>query len=174
VYAQAINVTGAAAIAGVLNVDSGVLYVDIANNRVGVNDTTPSYPLDVNGDARIVGDLYMDGGFGGTWANLTLTSPWVSGAGNSVVGYRKVGDFVVLRGRPEKTAAAFSAGATIGTLPAGYRPVANVNFICHAGNFGKARITVNAAGAIVVEADSDNWNTVGNWLAIDGCIFMTT
>jgi hypothetical protein len=32
-----------------LNVDSGVLYVDATNNYVGINDTTPSYPLDVNG-----------------------------------------------------------------------------------------------------------------------------
>lgn len=32
-----------------LNVDSGTLYVDATNNYVGVNDATPSYPLDVNG-----------------------------------------------------------------------------------------------------------------------------
>jgi hypothetical protein len=32
---------------GGLNVDSGVLYVDPTNNRVGINRLTPDYPLDV-------------------------------------------------------------------------------------------------------------------------------
>lgn len=36
-----------------LNVDNGVLFVDAVNNRVGINDTTPSYALDVNGDINI-------------------------------------------------------------------------------------------------------------------------
>ncbi len=38
-----------------------VLKVDSANNRVGINDTTPSYSLDVNGTARITGDLTVQG-----------------------------------------------------------------------------------------------------------------
>lgn len=49
-----------------LNVDSGVLYVDAANNRVGINDTTPSYPLDVTGDINSTAsvrcaDVVVDG-----------------------------------------------------------------------------------------------------------------
>jgi hypothetical protein len=35
-----------------LNVDGGTLFVDAANNRVGVNDSTPSYPLDVTGTTQ--------------------------------------------------------------------------------------------------------------------------
>jgi hypothetical protein len=49
------------AITGILNVDSGVLYVDPANNRVGINDTTPSVELDVNGSALISGTLGVTG-----------------------------------------------------------------------------------------------------------------
>ena len=45
-----------------LNVDSGVLFVDSTNNRVGINDTTPSFSLDVNGDARITTNLTVDAG----------------------------------------------------------------------------------------------------------------
>jgi len=45
-----------------LNVDSGVLVVDDTNNRVGVNDATPSYALDVTGDINTTGSLR----FGGT------------------------------------------------------------------------------------------------------------
>ena len=38
-------------VTGIVNVDSGVLYVDPVNNRVGINDTTPSEALDVTGNA---------------------------------------------------------------------------------------------------------------------------
>ena len=37
---------------GNLNVDSGVLYVDGVNNRVGIGTTSPNVPLEVNGNAR--------------------------------------------------------------------------------------------------------------------------
>jgi hypothetical protein len=35
--------------------------VDATNNRVGINDTTPSYALDVTGDGRFTTDLTVDG-----------------------------------------------------------------------------------------------------------------
>jgi hypothetical protein len=35
-----------------INVDSGVLYTDVVNNRVGIGTTSPGYKLDVTGDAR--------------------------------------------------------------------------------------------------------------------------
>jgi hypothetical protein len=44
--------TGDTVAFGGLNVDSGTLYVDSTNNRVGVNDTTPSYALDVTGTTQ--------------------------------------------------------------------------------------------------------------------------
>ena len=34
---------------GNFNFDSGTLYVDSSNNRVGVNDASPSYTLDITG-----------------------------------------------------------------------------------------------------------------------------
>ena len=37
------------------NYDSGTLYLDDTNNRVGILDTSPSYPLEVNGTIRSVG-----------------------------------------------------------------------------------------------------------------------
>ena len=39
-------------ITGDLSVDSGVLFVDASTNMVGINNTTPSYPLDVTGIGR--------------------------------------------------------------------------------------------------------------------------
>ncbi|KKR92732.1 MAG: hypothetical protein UU44_C0005G0062 [Candidatus Daviesbacteria bacterium GW2011_GWB1_41_15] len=44
-----------------VSIDSGTLYIDTANNRIGINDTTPSYSLDVTGDANITGALTISG-----------------------------------------------------------------------------------------------------------------
>jgi hypothetical protein len=49
------------AVTGILNVDSGTLYVDPATNKVGINDTTPSEALDVTGNALISGTLGVTG-----------------------------------------------------------------------------------------------------------------
>ena len=34
---------------GHFNFDSGTLYVDSTNNRIGINDASPSYTLDISG-----------------------------------------------------------------------------------------------------------------------------
>ena len=59
------------AITGILNVDSGVLYVDPISNFVGINDTTPSQALDVTGNALISGTLGVTGVITGASATLT-------------------------------------------------------------------------------------------------------
>lgn len=38
-----------------------ILKVDTVNNRVGINDTTPSYALDVTGDINATTNLYLNG-----------------------------------------------------------------------------------------------------------------
>ena len=53
-------------VTGIVNVDSGVLYVDPTNNRVGINDTTPSEALDVTGNAAISGNSTIGGTLGVT------------------------------------------------------------------------------------------------------------
>jgi len=54
------------AVTGILNVDSGTLYVNPTDNKVGINDTTPSEALDVTGNALISGTLGVTG-------NTTIT-----------------------------------------------------------------------------------------------------
>ena len=39
----------------------GVLKIDTANNRVGINQTTPTVALDVTGGMRVTGDLTIEG-----------------------------------------------------------------------------------------------------------------
>lgn len=53
-------------ITGIVNVDSGTLYVDPVNNRVGINDTTPSEALDVTGNVAITGNETVGGTLGVT------------------------------------------------------------------------------------------------------------
>jgi hypothetical protein len=50
-------ITDTVAVTAILNVDSGVLYVDPATNKVGINDTTPSEALDVTGNINVTGEL---------------------------------------------------------------------------------------------------------------------
>lgn len=53
-----------------LTVDSGTLFVDSANNRVGVRTLTPQYDLDVTGDLRLTGDIRAADGL----VNISMTS----------------------------------------------------------------------------------------------------
>ena len=59
-------------------IDSDVLTVDTANDRVGINDATPSYALDVTGDINATGQFRIGGtvvgeavAFTPSWTNLT-------------------------------------------------------------------------------------------------------
>ena len=49
ITAGGLQVTGGTVSLNNLNVDSGTLYVDAANNRVGIGTTSPAYTLDVSG-----------------------------------------------------------------------------------------------------------------------------
>lgn len=49
---------------------AGKLYVDKTNSRVGINDSTPSYDLDVTGVGRFTGNIIADSKIG-----IGLTSP---------------------------------------------------------------------------------------------------
>lgn len=71
------------AITGILNVDSGVLYVDPTNNRVGINDATPSEALDVTGNVAITGNETVGGTLNVTGA-ATLSST-LAVTGNSTL-----------------------------------------------------------------------------------------
>lgn len=60
-----------------LNVDSGVLYVDASNNRVGVNTTSPSEALEVQGTIKQVS------GGSGDYSYMTLNTSALSLTGDN-------------------------------------------------------------------------------------------
>ncbi len=63
-----------------------VLKVDVANNRVGINDTTPSYSLDVTGTARVTGAITASGGVvGNVTGNASGTALTVTQAAQSAI-----------------------------------------------------------------------------------------
>jgi hypothetical protein len=61
--------TDTIAVTGILNVDSGTLYVNPTDNRVGINDSTPSEALDVTGNVAVSGSIT---GASATLTNLTV------------------------------------------------------------------------------------------------------
>jgi hypothetical protein len=57
-------ITGIATVTSDFTVNGGTLDVDATTNRVGIATLTQSFPLDINGDARVQGSNKMR--FGGT------------------------------------------------------------------------------------------------------------
>jgi hypothetical protein len=60
-----------------------VLKVDAANNRVGINQTTPAYSLDVTGTTRVTGLITASGGITGTASLASLATEVTVSANNS-------------------------------------------------------------------------------------------
>lgn len=73
-----------------------ILTVDGSNRRIGVNDHTPSYDLDVNGDGQVSDDLIVGGDlFHTAVATQTITASAtidLTGACNGLVRIRADGD----------------------------------------------------------------------------------
>ena len=67
------------AVSGNSNFDSGVLYVDGVNNRVGINTTTPASALSVTGDAYIEGTITVTQDFVVTGSLTTSGTQQFSG-----------------------------------------------------------------------------------------------
>jgi len=86
-----------------LTVDSGTLFVDATNNRVGVNDITPAYPLDVTGEIRATSNIrsndsfYSDGdtiylNYDKTDVNVNVNFGRVSPSTNAVIRWNSSSD----------------------------------------------------------------------------------
>jgi hypothetical protein len=71
--------------AGDFAVDTDTLFVDASADRVGINDSTPSYSLDVNGTGRFTGTLTTSGGIDG----LTLSNG-ISGVNFNISGVNQL------------------------------------------------------------------------------------
>ena len=72
-------ITDTVTVTAILNVDAGVLYVDPSTNKVGINDTTPSVELDVNGSVAITGNETVGGTLNVTGATTLSNTLGVTG-----------------------------------------------------------------------------------------------
>jgi hypothetical protein len=64
------DIKGTLSVAGNLAIDTNVLFVDVSNNMVGINDATPEHALDVNGSIAINNAIiYNDISNNGLFAN---------------------------------------------------------------------------------------------------------
>ena len=114
-------------------------------------------------------DLWVDGSLG-AWNNLSFGSGWTNyGSGYQTCQYRRFGDRVHLRGLASNT----STGATIGTLPVGYRPTAGrliLNLQAYPSGAmleGGYRVDIDTSGNILAVG----WTPAnGDWVSLD-CSF---
>lgn len=119
----------------------------------------------VEGSPRLVGvaadPWHTVGGagepaFANTWAN--------TGGTNRKAGFRRTSDGCVALAGWIKSTGAEGANSTIFTLPAGYRPDANVRFDSTGGNSGGTQIvsqmSISTAG-LVVMITAATWGNVG-------------
>lgn len=77
----ALNSTGLHTIAGNVNFDTGTLFVDSVNNRIGVNNTTPDAAVTITGAANVSGN-YRVGGLTTLAGNATLSGTLQTISGN--------------------------------------------------------------------------------------------
>jgi len=73
-------------VAGNVNFDSGTLFVDQANNRVGINNTTPDASLTITGTANVSGNVVLGGALHAIAGNVNFDSGtlFVDSANNRV------------------------------------------------------------------------------------------
>ncbi len=90
VTASAITSTGTLTASGNLNIDSGTLFVDSVNNRVGIGTTTPSTTLTVDGAVTVSGKSVITYAAipANTFLGVDAGNSNTTGAGNSAYGYR--------------------------------------------------------------------------------------
>ena len=128
--------------------------------------------LHANGNLSTSGTLTVSSSAGslGAWNNLSFGSGWTNyGGGYQACQYRRFGDRVHLRGLASNT----STGATIGTLPAGYRPtVGRLILNLQADPSGA---TLNAAYRVDIDTSGNilamGWTPAnGDWVSLD-CSF---
>lgn len=157
-----VSVSGITVLSGNLVIDTDVLFVDIVNNRVGINNAAPTHTLSVNGTTNITGNVTVGG-------DLT-----VSGTTN-ITGSSNNASF--LGGQPNS----FYTNATnmaTGTLPHARLPANVVNTSAnftitgvhtHTGNtIFSANVTFNANAYITGVVANGSIGSAGQVLSSNG------
>ena len=90
------------------------------------------------------------------WQDLTLATNWTQSS-NPTAQYRKLLPYLIeVKGLITKSSA-LVAGEVVATLPVGYRPTQNKNFVCYASN-SYSRIQLDSTGQIKVTIAGSNFS----------------
>lgn len=159
--------SGAVTMTTNLNVDSGTLYVDAANNRVGIGTATPTAPFELSGTANILGLLKSSSTIG-TWLNLQNTSSggatWnfvSTGSGNGEGAGR-----LLLRDNASGVRMTFDTAGNVGvgtTSPANKLDVAGTFQATGNATFGG---TAAVAGNFTVDTTTLHVDAANNYVGI--------
>jgi hypothetical protein len=95
----------------------------------------------------------------GVWTVPGFTAGWGQYGGFSLVGYRKIGDLVYLRGLLNATA---GVTANAWTFPVGFRPPVQCLTACYCSPGTMRRVDITAAGLFNVSSPVN-----GEWYALD-------
>jgi len=134
------------AITGILNVDSGVLYVDPTNNRVGINVTGASQALEVSGSVQVSSQILAASGTSG--------SPSVASSGDTDTGiyWSAANQLSFSTGGNER----FRIEST-GQIKAVYESQVgqDYNTTMHNGYFCRAWVNFNGTGTVAIRASGN-------------------
>lgn len=110
-------------------------------------------------------DIADIGTIGDAWtAAPTFSSGWANyGGGEQNAQYKKVGDFIFLRGLVARSS---GTNTTIFTLPSGYRPPAYTRYVQQT-NTGVGQIDVASTGAVIFASGGTGW------VCLDRIVFST-
>lgn len=120
-------------------------------------------------------DWYEISGFDTGWKTATLTSSFETYAGNAenALKYRRKGKSVFVKGvvTPTSTLTGGTDNVTITTLPEGYRPPVQQNFVCQGSGTSIWLCTITSGGAVRFARYRSGaaWSDAPNntWLPID-------
>jgi hypothetical protein len=73
-YVTSVGTLSSLSVSGDVNIDSNTLKVDSTNNRVGINQSTPTQPLDVTGNVNSTGNIYAGNSYV-SHAGIVLLGP---------------------------------------------------------------------------------------------------
>jgi hypothetical protein len=152
-----------------LSIETNLLYVDVNNQRIGINTATPNVDLDVNGIANFSDTLQINAGNIITLsndANIYLTP---NGAGQVVIsgtlspGNLSIADGGSISGADSISSNTYTSNVSTGTAPftvSSTTRVDNLN-VAAAGNLidGNSSITVNPNGNVNISV-AGNSNVV--------------
>ena len=148
---QDVGTGSSVAFAG-LTVDTDTLYVDAANDRVGINNATPAYSLDVTGDGHFSTDLTVDG---------TLYANHIHGefAGPVNIHVKNTSGSIIPNGTPVYISGTVGATQTAEVAPADASDPAKMPAV----GLANGAIGVNAFGHVVILGTLDGQDTSGTW-----------